>query len=172
MKTDLCQSCGHCWIFQIYWHVEYGTLTAWSFRILNSSGGIPSPPLALILVMLPKAHLISHSRMSGYRWMITPSWFSGSWRCFFVYFFCVFLPSLINTFYVCYVHTISVLYCAIFEWNIPLVSLIFLKRSLVFPILFYPLFLCIDHRGRLSYVSLIFIGTLHSDVYRKWKWSS
>ena len=26
----------------------------------------------------------------------------------------------------------------IFEWNVPLVSLIFLKRSLVFPILFFP----------------------------------
>ena len=27
--------------------------------------GIPSPPLALFIVMLPKAHLTSHSRMSG-----------------------------------------------------------------------------------------------------------
>ncbi|KAM9768023.1 coatomer subunit delta isoform 3-T3 [Dama dama] len=34
-------------------------------RILNSSAGIPSPPLALFVVMLPKAHLTSHSRMSG-----------------------------------------------------------------------------------------------------------
>ena len=30
--------------------------------------------------MLPKAHLTSHSRMSGSRWVITPSWLSGSWR--------------------------------------------------------------------------------------------
>ena len=29
--------------------------------------GIPSPPLALFVVMLPKAHLTSHSRMSGSR---------------------------------------------------------------------------------------------------------
>ena len=29
--------------------------------------GIPSPPLALFIVMLPKAHLTSHSRMSGSR---------------------------------------------------------------------------------------------------------
>ena len=28
MKTDLFQSCGHCWVFQIYWHIEWGTLTA------------------------------------------------------------------------------------------------------------------------------------------------
>ena len=32
-----------------------------SFRIWNSSTGIPSPSLALFVVMLPKAHLTSHS---------------------------------------------------------------------------------------------------------------
>ena len=31
------------------------------------STGITSPPLALLIVMLPKAHLTSHSRMSGSR---------------------------------------------------------------------------------------------------------
>ena len=30
--------------------------------------------------MLPKAHLTSHSRMSGSRWVITPSWLSVLWR--------------------------------------------------------------------------------------------
>ena len=63
MKTDLFQSCGHCWIFQICWLIECSTFTASSFRIWNSSTGIPSPPLALFVVMLPKAHLTSHSRM-------------------------------------------------------------------------------------------------------------
>ena len=29
-----------------------------------------------------KAHLNSHSRMSGSRWVITSSWLSGSWRSF------------------------------------------------------------------------------------------
>ena len=29
----------------------------------------------------------------------------------------------------------------------------------------FPLFLCIDHLGRLSYLSLLFFGTLHSDGY-------
>ena len=47
MKTDLFQACGHCWVFQICWHTECSTLTASSFRIWNSSTGIPSPPLAL-----------------------------------------------------------------------------------------------------------------------------
>ena len=82
MKIDLFQSCGHCWVFQICWHIKCSTFTASSFRIWNSSTGIPSPPLALFIVMLPKAHLTSHARMSGSRWVITPSWLSGSWRSF------------------------------------------------------------------------------------------
>ena len=78
MKTDLFQCHGHCWVFQICWHIECSTLTSSSFRIWNSSTGIPSPPLAWFVVMLPKAHLTSHSRMSGSRWVITPLWLSGS----------------------------------------------------------------------------------------------
>ena len=73
---------GHCWVFQISWHIECNIFTASSFRIWNSSTEIPSPPLALFTVMLPKAHLTSHSRMSGSRWVITPSWLSGSWISF------------------------------------------------------------------------------------------
>ena len=69
-------------VFQICWHIECNTFTATSFRIWNSSTGIPSPPLALFEVMLPKAHLTSHSRMSGSRWVITALWISGSWRSF------------------------------------------------------------------------------------------
>ena len=61
-----------CWAFQICWHIECSTLTALSFTIWNSSAGIPSPALALFVVMLPKAHLTSHSRMSHSRWLITP----------------------------------------------------------------------------------------------------
>ena len=37
---------------QICWHSECSTLTAPSFRIWNSSAGIPSTPLALFVVML------------------------------------------------------------------------------------------------------------------------
>ena len=43
MKTDLFQLCGHCWVFQICWHIECSTFTASSFRIWNSLAGIPSP---------------------------------------------------------------------------------------------------------------------------------
>ena len=49
MKTDLSQSCGDRWVLQICWHTEWSTLTASSFRILKSSTGIPSPPLALLI---------------------------------------------------------------------------------------------------------------------------
>ena len=89
MKTDLFQSCDHCSDFQICWHIECNTFTASSFRIWNSSTGIPSPPLASFVVMLPKAHLTSHSRMSGSRWVITPSWSSGPWRSFCTRLLCI-----------------------------------------------------------------------------------
>ena len=79
-KLKLFLFCGHCWVFQSCWHIEWSTLTASSFRICNSSAGIPSPPLVLLIVMLPKAHLTSHSTMSGSRWVITPLWLSVSWR--------------------------------------------------------------------------------------------
>ena len=82
------QSCGHCWVFQIWWHNEC-TLTASSFRIWNSLAGNPSSPLALSVVMLPKAHLTSHSTMSGSRWDYT---IMVTWaiKTFFVQFIYVF----------------------------------------------------------------------------------
>ena len=55
----------------------------------------------------------------------------------------------------------------IFGLNVPLVSLIFLKRSLVFLILLFSFFFFfnIDHWERLSYLSLLFFGTLNSYGY-------
>ena len=38
--------------------------------------------VTLFIVMLPKAHFTSHSRMSGSRWVITPSWLSWSLKSF------------------------------------------------------------------------------------------
>ena len=70
------------WPFPVLWPLlsflnlpsyECLTFTDSSFRIWNSSAGILSPPLALFVVMLPKAHLTSHSSMYGSRWVITPS---------------------------------------------------------------------------------------------------
>ena len=101
MKTDIFQSRGHCWVFQVCWHNEHSTFTASPFRILKSSGGILSPPLALLVVMPPKAHLTLDSKMSGSRWVTIPSCLSGSLRAFFVQLFCIFLPPLLNLFCPC-----------------------------------------------------------------------
>ena len=164
MRIDFFQSCGHCWVFQICWHIQCNTLIASSFTVLNSSRrqwhptpvllpgkshgwrslvgcspwgrwvghdwetslslftfmhwrrkwqptpvflpgefqgrgslvgchlwgshrvghywsdlaaaattGIPSHSLALLTAMLPKAHLSSHSKMSGSGWLTTSS---------------------------------------------------------------------------------------------------
>ena len=62
--------------------------------------------------------------MSGSRWVITPLWLSGSWRCFLYSASVRFIPFL------SFIRPI-------FVWNVPLISLISLKRSLVFPILLF-----------------------------------
>ena len=53
----------------------------------------------------------------------------------------------------------------IFAWNVPLVSNFLEEISSLSHSICFPLFLCIDHLGRLSYPSFIFFGTLHSDGY-------
>ena len=137
MQTDLFQCCGHCWVFQICWHIECCTFTASSFRSLNSSTGITSPALALFVVALLRAHLTSHSRMSGSRWVGTPLRSSGSWRSFLysssVHSYHLFLISSASVRSILFLSFIE----PIFAWNVPLVSLIFLKRSVVFPILLF-----------------------------------
>ena len=151
MKTDIFQSCGHCWVFQLCWHIECSTFTTLSLRIWNSSTGIPSPPLALLIVMLPEAHLTLHSRMSGSRWVITPSWLSGSWRL-----------SLYSAFvYPCYLFLISsaslrdhfVPYCAHLCMKISLGIFNFLEEisSLSHSIVFLYFFALITEESFLIY---------------------
>jgi len=98
----------------------------------DSSTGIPSSPVDLLMAMLPKAHLTLHSRMSVSRWVITSSWLSGSlWSFLYsssVYFCYLFLISSASVRSIPFLSFIVL----IFAWNVPLV---FLKRSLVFPIL-------------------------------------
>ena len=135
-KKWLFQSCGHCWAFQICWHIEYSTFRASSFRILNSSARILSFLLALFVVILLKSYLTSQLRMFGSRLVTTPSWLSGSLRLF-----------LYNSVYSCHLFLISSasvgsLPCLFFitpilAWNVPLISPIFLKRSLLFPNLLF-----------------------------------
>ena len=136
MKTDLFQSCVHCWVSQICWYIECSTFTASSFRIWNSSTGMPSHPQALFIVMLHKAHLTSYSRMSGSRWVITPSWLSGSLRSFLYSSFLYCYHLLVSSAFVRSILFLSFI-VPIFAGNVPLVFLIFLKRSLVFPFLWF-----------------------------------
>ena len=152
MKTDLFQSCGHCWVFHICWHIECSTFTASSFRIWNSSAGIPSPPLALFVVMLPKARLTLHSMMSGSRRVVSSPWLSGSLRSFFY-----------SSVYSCHLFLLFMSFIVpIFAWNIPLISLIFLMRSLVFPI---PLFSSISLHCSLRKAFLSLLAFLWNSAF-------
>ena len=123
--------------------------------------------------MLPKDHLTSHSRMSGSRWVNTPSWLSGSLRPFlyrsYVYSFHLFLISSAS------VRSVPFLSLIVpnFAWNVPLLSLIFWKRSQVFSILlfsffffsFFFFFSCVAHLRSLVYLSFLFSGMPHSIGY-------
>ena len=137
MKTDLFQSCGHRWVFQICWHIECNRVTESSFRIWNSSAGILSPPLALFVVILPKAHLSSQSRMSGFRWVTKPLRVSRSLR-HLLYSFSVYSCHL---FFISSASVRSLPFLSfivpIIVWNVRQVSPVSLKWSLVFPILLF-----------------------------------
>ena len=172
MKTDLFQSCGHCWVFQICWQIKFNTLTASSFKTWNSSTGILSPPLALFTVTLPKALLTSHFRMSGFKWVITPLWLWSPHMSHEDLFLCT------SSVYSCQLFLISSasvrstpllsFIMPIFAWNVPLVSLIFLKRSLVFSIL---LFSCISLHWSLQKAFLSLSGILWNSAL-KWVYLS
>ena len=127
------------WPFPVLWpllsfpiccHFECSTFTASSFRIWKSSTEIPHLPV--FVVMLPTAHLTSHSRMSGCKWVITPSWLSGSWRSFcivqfFMYSCHVFLISSASVRSILFLYFIVSIFLKN-TWNIPLESLIFFKN--------------------------------------------
>ena len=153
MKTAFFQPCGHCWVFQSGWHIECSTFRASSFRIWNNSTGILSPPI----------HLTLHSRMSGSSWVITPLWLPGSWRSF-RYSSSVYSCHLFLIFFASF-RSLPFLYFIepIIEWNVPLVSLIFLKRSLVFPIL---LFFSISLHWSLRKVFLSLLAILWNSAFR------
>ena len=171
MKTDLFQS----------WLVECSTFTASSFRVLNNSAGISSFPLALFVVMLPKAHLTSHSRS---RWVTTPPWLSRSLRLFLhscsVYSFHLFLISCASF------RALPFLFFMMpfSAWNVPLISLVLLKRYLLLLLLshFSRVRLCATpqmaaHQAPLSlgfsrqehWSGLPFPSPAHES--EKWKWS-
>ena len=127
----------NCWVFQICWYIECSSLTVSYFRIWNSAAGIISPPLALFVVMLPKVHLTSHSRVSGSRGMTTSLWLSWLLRLFLY-------SSSVHSCYLFFISSASVrsyhfcpLWCPSLHENVPFIFPIFLKRSVVFPILLF-----------------------------------
>ena len=78
IKSDLFQSCE----FPNFAGILNAALSQHLFKIWNNSARIPSPPLALFIVLFSKAHLASHSRISGSKFVSTPSWLSRSLRPF------------------------------------------------------------------------------------------
>ena len=127
MKADLFWSCG--WVFQIFFAYWLQHCNRIVFRILNNTTGISSPSRALFIVMLLRLiwlHTLECLALDE----LTPSWLSESWRYFFysssVYSFHLFLTSSVPVRCITFLSFIV----PIFAWNVPLVSLIFLKRSL------------------------------------------
>ena len=164
MNTDLFQYCGHFRVFWICWHIECSALTTSSFRIWTSSAGTPSTPLVLCIVILPKALLPSHSRVSGSRCMATRSWLSQSLNPFLYGFFV----------YSCHLFLVSAasfrsfpflsFIVTILAWNVPLVFC-FPEDISNFSHFNFPSLYLHCSLKRPSYLSLPFSRTVHSVGY-------
>ena len=128
VKCFLTELCGS---LNILWHCpSLGLEWKQTFSIPLDTAEFPKFAdilLAFFIMMLPKAHLTLHSRMSGCRWMITPPLLSGSLRSFLYsssvyscHHFLIssaFVRSLPFLYFI--VPFIFILYF-IFAWNIPL----------------------------------------------------
>ena len=114
--------------------------------------------------MFPKAHLTSHSRISGSRLVITPHDYLGHEYLFRTVFLCICHLFLISSASVRFILLLS-FFVSISVWNLSLVCLIFFKWSLDFPIL---LLSCISlhwslRKDFLSHLAILW--TLHSNRY-------
>ena len=140
------------------WPTVCSALIASSFRILSSSTGIPSPPLASLAAILPETHLTSHSRMSGSRWVTTSWWLSRSLRAFLY-------SSVSSWHFLASLLLLGPLLCVFYGANpcmkCSLVPPIFLKRSVVFPILLSSS-TSLHCSLKKTFSSLLFSETLHS----------
>ena len=93
--------------------------------------------------MLPKAHLTSCSGISGFTWVTPTSSLSGSlWPFLYM--------SSVHSCYLFLISSASVrsltflsFIVPIFAWSIPMVSPIFLKRSIFFTIYYFPVILAL-----------------------------
>ena len=147
-------------ILLTYWVQHFNRIILFvCFRILNSSAGIPLPPLALLAAELPKAYLTSHSRMSGSEWETIPSWLSGSLRsfCFCTVLLCILPISSWSLLLLLGLYCFYPLLCPsldeMFLWYFQ-----FSWKDLSYPFCSYLLFLCIVHWRRHSCLSLLFSG--------------
>ena len=170
MKTDLSQSCNHCWVFHICWHIECSTLAslaAASFMIWSSSTGIPSLPPALFVVMLPKPHLTSHYRMPGCSWVTTPSGLSNSLRLFFFLFsFLWFFLYPCHHFLISHASVRSLLHLSfiatIIAWNVPLASSFLEETSSLSIWLFSSIFLHWSLKKAFSLSVILWFSTVQT----------
>ena len=86
-------------------------------------------------------------------------------KIFFVQFLCVSCHLfLISSVFVRFIPFLSFI-VPTFACNVPLASLIFLRKSLVFPFILFSLFFLNCSLRRLSYLSLLFFGNMHSSGY-------
>ena len=111
--------------------------------------------------MLPKAHLSSHSRMSGYRWVITALCLSGSWRSLLynssVYSYHFLLISSASVRSILFLPFIEPMKCSLDISNF-LEEISRLSHSVVFLYLHWSL-------RKAFFLSLLVFGTLHSNGY-------
>ena len=119
-------------------HSDSSPSSQWCHPAISSSvvpfsscpQSLPASVLPMSQLFAWSGHLTSDSRMSCSRLVITPSSLSGLWRTS-VNSYHLFLISVASVRSVPFLSFIV----SIFTWKVPLVSQIFLKRSLVFPIL-------------------------------------
>ena len=114
-------------------------------------------------------HLTSHSRVSDSRWVSTLLWFSRSLRPFFFYIvlLCIFanFSQIYSSSSLRPLPFMSFI-VPTFAWNIPLVSPVFSKRTLVFPVLLISFISwhCSIKKAILSLLA-IFCNTAFSYIY-------
>ena len=133
-----------------------------SFRVLNSSTGLLSHPLALLTALLPRAHLTLLSRISGSGWLITPSSWPGSLKSFLysssvysLYLFLIYSASTRSLLFLSFI--VSIFLGKMFPWYLQ-----FSWRDLLsFPFCCFLLVLCTVHWRRPSCCSMLFFGNLH-----------
>ena len=145
-----------------YWAQHFHSIIFWHLRWLswNSISSSSSACSDASWGPLGFTSRMSGSGMSGSGWVAAPL---GHYKLFcaavcFCHLFLISSASVGSLLVLSFIEPI-------FAWNAPLVSPIFLKRSLVCPILLFSSISLHCSLRRLSYLSLLFFGSLHSVGY-------